>query len=151
MRISVKIRLAKEQDIPGILDLCALHSIYERAEFNGLSKSSKLQEDIFGESPKLYCLVAESNDVLVAYATYMKQYATWDVGEYIYMDCLFVREFARGMGIGERMVNRIKREGSKLGCELVQWQTPDFNTQAMRFYRRIGAHGKSKERFFLKI
>ena len=67
------------------------------------------------------------------------------------MDCLFMTEKARGLGLGEELVSRIKLEGSKLGCNHIQWQTPDFNTRAMKFYYRIGAKSKSKERFYLDI
>ncbi len=70
---------------------------------------------------------------------------------YLYMDCLFVKEFARGLGIGEKLVRQIEMEGKKLNCHLIQWQTPDFNTPAIRFYERLGATSKSKERFFLTI
>ena len=75
----------------------------------------------------------------------------WDAGEYIYMDCLFIKESARSLGIGEKLVRKIQKEGEALGCNLIQWQTPDFNVRAIKFYNRIGATSKSKERFFLNI
>lgn len=82
---------------------------------------------------------------------FMKQYSTWDASFYIYMDCLFITSESRGMGIGEKLINRIKEEGRKEGCYIVQWQTPTFNKRAMKFYDRIGALAKSKERYFLDI
>ena len=151
MKIDAKIRFAKPKDVPQILELCELHAVYEKATYSKKGKTKQLAEDLFGHHPKLYCLVVEQDDGLIAYATYMKQYATWDAAEYIYMDCLFVQEFARGHGIGEHLVDKIREEGKKLGCHLIQWQTPDFNTRAMKFYKRIGATSKSKERFFLTI
>ena len=60
-------------------------------------------------------------------------------------------EAARGFGIGEKLVNRMKLETQKLGCDLIQWQTPDFNERAIKFYKRIGATSKSKERFYLNV
>ena len=36
-------------------------------------------------------------------------------------------------------------------CDLIQWQTPDFNEKAIEFYNRIGGKSKSKERFYLNI
>ena len=145
------IRFAIPKDIHQILELCELHAVYEKASYSRKGKAKQLEADLFGPHPKLYCLVAEQHDGLIAYATYMKQYATWDAAEYFYMVCLFVQELARGYGIGERLVDKIKEEGKKLGCYLIQWQTPQFNTRAMKFYKRIGATSKSKERFFLPI
>jgi hypothetical protein len=42
-------------------------------------------------------------------------------------------------------------EGGKLKCNHIQWQTPDFNKRAIKFYERIGGISKSKERYFLKV
>ena len=112
---------------------------------------NKLSKDLFSTNPKLYCLVVEKNNKLIGYATYTIQYATWDACEYIYMDCLFMNADARGFGLGEKLVRRIQEEGRKLGCKLIQWQTPDFNVRAIKFYKRIGATSKEKERFFLEI
>ncbi len=151
MKRKTNIRFAKKKDIDQIIELCELHAIYEKVTYSKGSKAKKLAADLFSNNPKLYCLVVESNNRLIAYATYMKQYATWDASEYIYMDCLFVEEIYRGLHIGEKLIDRIKKEGKKMGCELIQWQTPDFNTRAIKFYTRIGATSKSKERFFLNI
>ena len=57
----------------------------------------------------------------------------------------------RDFSIGEKLIDRIKSEGRKLGCTTIQWQTPYFNRRAMKFYDRVGGLGKSKKRYFLKI
>ena len=94
--------------------------------------------------PKLYCLVVQSDKYLIGYATYMKQYSTWEGCDYIYMDCLYLMEFARGLGIGKKLINRIQLEAEKLGCTAIQWQTPIFNTKAIKFYKSLGAISKPK-------
>ncbi len=151
MKTHPKIRFANQEDMDQIIDLCELHAIYEKSEYSKIGKVAQLHKDLFSHSPKLFCLVVEDDKKLIAYATFMKQYATWDAREYIYMDCLYVKDEFRSRGIGEQLVDRIKEEGKKLNCDIMQWQTPDFNKRAMKFYRRIGAYGKSKERFFLSI
>jgi len=145
------IRFAEPKDISQIIELCEAHAIYEKSDYSKENKAEQLSKNLFSEDPKLYCLVVSQNKKLIGYATYMKQYATWDACEYIYMDCLFMEDIARGYGIGEKLVKKIQEEGKKLNCILVQWQTHDFNTRAIRFYKRIGATSKSKERFFLNI
>jgi len=151
MKTHSEIRFAQPKDIEQIIALCEAHAQYEQAEYYKENKTEQLTKDLFSHDKKLYCLVVERNDRLIGYATYMKQYATWDAEEYIYMDCLFMDESARGLGLGEKLVHKIQEEGAKLGCNLIQWQTPDFNTRAIKFYKRIGANSKSKERFFLEI
>lgn len=145
------LRFAKRSDVADIVQLCAQHARYEKADYEAANKAEKLAKHLFAQSPSLYCLVVEQEGELIGYATYMKQFATWDADYYIYMDCLFMTEAARGFGIGEQLVNRIKEECRKLQCTHVQWQTPDFNERAITFYHRIGATSKSKERFFLEV
>lgn len=145
------IRFAKKKDLQALIHLCELHAIFEKADYDTEGKEEQLSEHIFSDNPSLFCLVVEKTDSLIGYATYMKQFSTWDANYYVYMDCLFMREDSRGFGLGEKLMDRIKEEGRKLGCTLIQWQTPEFNKRAMKFYERIGATGKSKERYFLDI
>ena len=151
MSNSFSIRFVNIDDLDQVIELCALHAAYEKAEYDPTGKKERLTLDLFSNPPKLYCFVVEYKDELLGYATYMKQYATWDATEYIYMDCLFMKEAARGHGIGAQLIKRIQAEAQLLKCNLIQWQTPDFNTDAIRFYRRIGATSKPKERFFLEV
>lgn len=143
------IRSVNKEELSEVVNLCEAHAAYEQLDFSRNGQEQRFVRDLFGVVPKLYCLVVEENNTLLAYATYMKQYATWDAAEYIYLDCIFVVKKHRSRGIGEQLMNRIKLETSKLKCQLIQWQTPTFNSGAIRFYERIGAVKKSKERFFL--
>lgn len=151
MKKDALIRLAEPKDLPEIVELCRQHALFERAEYDKSGKHELLKEHLFSDHPSLSCIVAQLDNSIVGYATFMKQFSTWDADFYLYMDCLFLTEDARGYGIGERLMNRIKEEARKLGCNMIQWQTPEFNERAMKFYRRIGAHSKTKERFFLEL
>jgi len=151
MKRKTNIRFAKIDDIDQIIELCELHAAYEKEAYQKDDKAEKLTIDLFSKKPKLFCIVAETNNKLIGYTTYMLQYSTWEASEYIYMDCLFVKDSVRGLRIGEKLVRKIQKEGNKLNYNLIQWQTPTFNTRAMKFYRRIGAESKSKERFFLNM
>lgn len=145
------IRSAQPQDLPQIVQLCADHAAYEQCDYVSEGKLELLRVAIFGDSPKLYCIVAEVEGAVVGYATFMLQFSTWDASEYIYMDCLYLDEGCRGHRIGEQLIDEIKIFGKSRGIDHVQWQTPDFNVRAIKFYKRIGASSKSKERFFLPI
>ena len=149
----MKYRIIKpEKDqINQIIDLCALHAAYENSEYERYGKAEKLSISLFCESPKLQSRVAEIEGKYIGYIVWMKQYSTWDASEYYYMDCLFLDENYRGNGIGEALVNRMKKEANDENITMVQWQTPDFNERAIKFYRRIGATSLSKERFFLEM
>ena len=151
MKKQSDIRFVKQTDLEELITLCEEHALYEKADFSKEGKKDSLQKHLFSQTPTLYCLVLELDSKLIGYATYMKQFSTWDANFYVYMDCLFLNEKSRGLGLGEEMMNKIKEESIKLGCELIQWQTPTFNTGAIKFYNRIGATSKDKKRFFLDL
>ena len=144
------IRFIQKSDLKELVNLCKLHAIFEESEYDSTDKAWKLNKHLFSDNPITYCLVVEQEEELIGYATYTKQFSTWDASFYVYMDCLFLKEEARGNGIGESLVNHIKIEATKLSCNLIQWQTPSFNKRAIKFYNRIGGVSKSKERYFLK-
>ena len=125
------IRFAQKKDLEEIIHLCELHATFEQAYYNQKQKKEQLKNHLFSDIPSLYCLVIEKGEELIGYATYMKQFSTWDASFYVYMDCLFLTEIARGYGIGEKLMERIKQETIKLNCTLIQWQTPKFNKRAM--------------------
>jgi GNAT superfamily N-acetyltransferase len=151
MIVEPNIRFAEKRDLDELVNLCRLHAIFEESEYDTEGKKELLDKHLFSDNPSLFCLVVEKSEYLVGYATYMKQFSTWDAAHYIYMDCLFVLEESRGFGIGEKLIHKIRVEAQKADCSLIQWQTPDFNRRAMKFYERIGATGKSKERYFLEV
>ena len=145
------IRNARKEDINAIIALCKEHAIYEKASYSPENKAMLLSNVIFSSNPKVYCLVVEENDALVGYATYTIQYSTWDANEYIYLDCIYLKENSRGKNLGQRLIQKIATLGEKHNCSLMQWHTPVWNEGAIRFYNRLGAYSKSKERFFLAI
>jgi ribosomal protein S18 acetylase RimI-like enzyme len=147
--MNFNIRKANINDINEIIKLCAEHAEYEKADYSSEGKSEKLASFLFSDNPRLYCLIAEIENEIVGYATYMFEFSTWDAEFYTHMDCLFLRSNARGNGIGEALVNEIKKYSTESNVSLIQWQTPVFNERAIKFYYRIGATSKEKLRMYL--
>ena len=75
---------------------------------------------------------------MIGYASFMKQFSTWDASFYIYMDCLFLVTQARSQGIGVQLMDAIEQAATEAGCTEIQWQTPNFNTRAIQFYKKSG-------------
>ncbi len=48
-------------------------------------------------------------------------------------------------------MNALVTEADYMGVHEVQWQTPEWNHEAIRFYNGVGAPGNSKVRFVLPI
>lgn len=147
----MKIRYAVPSDVEQIIDLCAQHAAYEKAAFDPVDKKQLLSEHLFRPQAFLKCFVVEQEGEIVGYATFMKQFSTWDADYYIYMDCLYLKEATRGNGVGKKIMEKIYQYAKEENCNLVQWQTPSFNVRAIKFYESLGANSKSKERFFWDV
>jgi GNAT superfamily N-acetyltransferase len=148
---NMKIRFAEERDIEFVIRLCKAHALYEKSNFNENNKKEQLSKHLFESSSGLKCLVVESGIEIIGYATFFRQFSTWDADYYIYLDCLFLKENARGKGTGQQIMDVVKKYSKEAGYSIIQWQTPDFNTKAIKFYSRLGAERKAKERFFWQI
>lgn len=147
----MNIRLAKRKDITEIISLCGEHASFEKAVFDPKNKAELFSKHLIDRDEGIQCLVVEAHGVLIGYASFMKQFSTWDASYYVYLDCLFLKKEFRGTGIGSKMMARIKAYAQAENCQIVQWQTPSFNESAIKFYERIGATSKTKERFFWEI
>lgn len=145
------IRNCQPDDVSILIDLCQKHATYEKTSFDPIGKEDKLQNALFDENPKLFCLIAEVNEKIAGYTSYTFDFSTWDAATFMYMDCLYLEEDVRGFGIGEALIEKLKQIAADKNCINIQWQTPEFNERAIKFYRRIGATGKDKVRFFLDL
>ncbi|MEV0174352.1 GNAT family N-acetyltransferase [Streptomyces sp. NPDC050803] len=149
-----RVRRALPADLPEVVLLVAEHAVYEKAEPPGDGLEGRLERLLFGAGePRLRCLVAELGESgpVVGYATCSAEVSTWDGAEYLHMDCLFLRDGHRGLGLGALLMDAVRAEGRALGLDQVQWQTPVWNEGAIRFYERLGARAKEKRRFFLPV
>jgi GNAT superfamily N-acetyltransferase len=149
-----RVRHARPADLPHIALLAAEHAAYEKApEPLPADLPQRLEALLFGSAaPRLRCFVAELADgELVGYASCAPEVSTWDGVEYLHMDCLFLRDGHRGLGIGPLLMEAVLGEARALGLSQVQWQTPPWNEDAIRFYDRLGARAKEKRRYSLSV
>jgi len=141
----------EKNEIDQLLILCEKHTLYKKSDFILLNQKENLEKHLFQTVPTLYCLVVQYENKLIGYATYMKQFSTWDAEFYLYLDCIFIDEKYRSLGLRKELLEKIKKEAKKLKCTLIQWQTPTQNERAITFYKRNNTIAKKKERFFLNI
>jgi GNAT superfamily N-acetyltransferase len=147
----VIIRSITEHDVAELIDLCAEHAAFERAVYQREGKLERLNALLFGREPSLRIWVAESEGTLVAYASATIDTSTWTAERFIHMDCLFVRASHRNQNIGARLLRRVALEGQRLGIHQMQWQTPAWNANADRFYRRLPLSVTEKFRYQARL
>lgn len=146
------IRRARPQDIAELVALCKEHAEFERVAYDTSAKADRLAEALFSASPRLHAWVAAVEERgIIGYATAAPEYSTWSAREYLHMDCLFVRSARRGTGVGSSLLHSVIGLARERGCHEIQWQTPRWNVDASRFYRRHGAVDRHKLRFVLGV
>jgi len=71
------IRHVLSVEIETLVALCAEHAAFERVEYSPQGQAERLMEAIFGEHPRLWCLVARVDDHMAGYATCTREFSTW--------------------------------------------------------------------------
>lgn len=145
------IRTAESKDTDAIAQLMVAHALYEKSMIREEGLAARFERQLSKPENELNCLVVEQQGRLIGYTTFIRQFSSWDAYFYIYLDCLYLSEEARGLGIGRELMDHIRDYAKAAGCKEIQWQTPHFNTGAIRFYKRLGATARVKERFFWEV
>ncbi len=63
--------------------------------------------------------------------------STWTVGNYCYLQDLYVDEAIRGGGIGRQLIEHVYTQAKAAGASRVHWLTHETNTDAMHLYDNI--------------
>ncbi len=145
------VRRAEPSDLETLLVLCAEHAAFERVYFDSSGKLELLKDAIFGNAKKLNAWVAVVGDHLAGYATATVDFSTWNAAPFLYMDCLYVRATHRNAGMGLRLFDAVRGFAKEKNIREIQWQTPAWNTDACRFYRRNGGTDLPKIRFSARV
>jgi len=136
----LSIRPAKSNDA-GLLHTL----IQELAEFERLSHEAIVTEedvarDAFGPHPRFRAVIAEWDGKVAGYACFFEFYSTFQGRAGLFLEDIFVRPPYRKQGIGKALFAHV----AKLACEenyfCVRWEVLDWNTTAIDFYRKLGAH-----------
>ena len=139
------IRRATPADVEVLMPLIVDHATYERAVASCLPE--RLRSALSSGEPRLIGWVAFFGGDAVGYATATIDFSTWKGRDYLHLDCLFVYAAHRGNGIGAALLSAARAFATSNHLSELQWQTPIWNEDATRFYRRIGASDSVKRRF----
>lgn len=89
----------------------------------------------------MMCLVAEDGaGEIVGFTNLVLHRGTWAIGDFCYLEDLFVAEHARGRGIARALIEAVYDLADERGAERVYWLTHESNTTARRLYDRIARH-----------
>jgi GNAT superfamily N-acetyltransferase len=134
-----KIRAARVEDVPIILQLIRDLATYERAPDEVVATEELLVDVLFCERPAAEVLLAFEEESPVGFAVYFYNFSTWLGRPGLYLEDLFVKPEKRGKGYGRTLLVELARIARDRGCGRMEWAVLDWNEPAIKFYRALGA------------
>ena len=81
--------------------------------------------------------LAWAGEEAVGFVHHVRHRSTWTVGDYCYLQDLFVAPEGRGRGTGRALIAHVEAVAREAGCSRVHWLTHQTNTDAMLLYDRV--------------
>lgn len=76
---------------------------------------------------------------LLGIVHYLYHRSCWTIGNYCYLQDLFVAEEARGHGLGRALIEAVYKAAREAGASRVYWLTHETNTTARALYDRLAS------------
>lgn len=110
-----------------------------QGEPTGHVTAEAVRRDGFGARPEFQVLLAEVDGAAAGYALFHPSWST-EVGERgFYLYDLYVREAARGRGVGRALLAAVAARARSEGRTFLWWSSKDWNREAQAFYAGLGA------------
>jgi GNAT superfamily N-acetyltransferase len=135
----VRVREAVRDDAPLILAFIWELAAYEKLAHEVVATEDSIRASLFGETPYAFALIAELDGDPVGFALYFHNYSTFLGRPGIYLEDLFVRPEARRHGVGRALLRTLATIAVRRGFGRLEWAVLDWNEDAIRFYRTLGA------------
>ena len=145
---AITVRPATQADVPLILDLIRDLAEYEESSDQVVATTESLHRYLFGDGygrgPVVDCLIGEIEGVPQGFALFFSNFSTWVGWPGLYLEDLFVRPTARGLGLGKALLAAVARTGVERGCKRLDWSVLKWNEPAIGFYQSLGAEPLSQ-------
>ena len=137
--MSGAVRTARPDDVPDVLALVRELATYEREPDAVETTEQMLHDALFGPSPVASCHVAVLDGQVVGMALWYVTFSTWKGVPGLWLEDLFVRESARGTGLGRALLQTLAAVCVDRGYARFEWWVLDWNAPAIGFYASLGA------------
>jgi GNAT superfamily N-acetyltransferase len=137
--MSLTIRRARADEAGLVYNFVRELAEYEKLSHEVEATEADIAEALFGESPVLFCDIAEWDGEPAGFAVWFVNFSTFSGRHGIYLEDLFVRPALRGKGIGKALLMHLANQCVANGWSRLQWAVLDWNTPSIEFYKSLGA------------
>lgn len=135
----IKIRSATPQDCPLLTQLISDLAVYEKLAHECKTTPDALHAALFSPRPVAEALIGEVDGVPQGFALFFTNFSTFVCKPGLYLEDLFVRPEARGVGLGKALLSYLGKIALERGYGRVEWVVLDWNSPAIEFYKKLGA------------
>ncbi len=133
------LRDATRADLPLVRELIEGLAEYERLRHECHATEELLDVALFGERRYAEVVIAERDGNAAGFALFFHNFSTFLARPGIYLEDLYVRPEHRGHGVGKALLSHLAALAVARDCGRLEWSVLDWNTDAIGFYRRLGA------------
>jgi GNAT superfamily N-acetyltransferase len=133
------VRVATRADVAAIHRMILALAEYERARHEVRATAADLESALFGQTPRVFALVAEDEGDVVGFALWFATYSTWLGRHGLWLEDLYVEPAHRERGHGKALLVALARLCVDRGWGRLEWNVLDWNEPALAFYRALGA------------
>ena len=88
-------------------------------------------------SEPMFLIGAYAGDRLVGIVHYLFHRSCWTIGDYCYLQDLFVAPDARGLGAGRALIEAVENKAREAGAARIYWLTKEDNLAARALYDKL--------------
>jgi len=133
------VRFATRADAPVIVSLIREAAEHEGHAHLATATPPRMEAALFGPGSACECLIGELDGETVGFALFFHNFSTFLCRKGLYLEDLFVRPAARGLGLGKRLLQDLARIAVERECGRFEWGVLAWNVEAQAFYQRMGA------------
>ena len=134
----IEIRFAREDESGIVLELIRGLAVYEKMEDEVTATEEQIHETLF-VNREAEVLLAEYKGKPVGFALFFHTYSTFLGKAGLYLEDLFIKEEARGKGIGKLFFKCMAKIALERGYGRMEWCCLDWNQKSIDFYVHMGA------------
>ena len=142
--MTLSIRPARPGEAGLVLAFVKELAEYEKLLHEVVASEADIAESLFGDSPRVFCDIAEWDGEPVGFALWFYTYSTFRGRHGIWLEDLFVRPGQRGRGIVKALMARLAKRCVDENLPRLAWWVLNWNEPSRVFYRSIGARAQDE-------
>lgn len=137
--MTLAIRAAQREDMPLIASLIRELAEYEQLAHEVRFDEMVLERKLFGDRPYAEVVIGEIEGRPQGFALFFHNFSTFEGRPGIYLEDLYVRQEARGCGLGKALLSHLASLAVERDCARLEWAVLDWNEPSIGFYKSLGA------------